>query len=77
MIITKTPLAQELDVTRAAVSRYVERGMPVRADGRLDREAALEWIERNIIPTHHQGKGAAVARMAGSRASRSASLTSS
>jgi hypothetical protein len=62
VIIMKSELAQELGVTRSAVSRYCERGLPVRGDGRLDREVALRWVERNVTPTYHHGKGAAVAR---------------
>jgi hypothetical protein len=61
VIITKSQLAQELRVTRSAVSRYCERGMPTRSDGRLDREVALRWIEANVMPAYHHGKGAQVA----------------
>lgn len=46
--ISKAKLAAELGVTRQAVAGYVKRGMPVLPDGKLDREEALQWIERHI-----------------------------
>lgn len=61
MIITKSQPAQELGITRSAISKYCALGMPTRSDGRLDREVALRWVEGNILPTQHPTKGAAVA----------------
>src|SRR5689334_13587042 len=56
-VISKSMLADELRVTRAAVSDYVKRGLPVRPDGKLNRAEAMAWIGRNILPNHY-GKGA-------------------
>jgi hypothetical protein len=42
--ITKTQLAKELGVSKARISQYVQRGMPVLSNGRLDRDVALRWI---------------------------------
>lgn len=46
--ITKAELARLLGVSRARVSQYVKAGMPVRADGRLDRDVALAWVRANV-----------------------------
>jgi phage terminase Nu1 subunit (DNA packaging protein) len=45
--ITKSALATRLGVSRARVTQYSNRGMPVRDDGWLDLDAALAWIEAN------------------------------
>lgn len=45
-IITKAELATLLGVSRPRVSQLVRDGLPVRADGKLDREAALGWLRR-------------------------------
>jgi phage terminase Nu1 subunit (DNA packaging protein) len=45
--ITKSALARRLDVSRARVTQYSNRGMPVRDDGFLDLSAALAWIKDN------------------------------
>jgi hypothetical protein len=42
--ISKAHLARELGVSRARVSQFVGRGLPVRPDGRLDRGRALAWV---------------------------------
>lgn len=44
-ITTKAGLAAELGISKARVSQYVQRGLPVRSDGKLDREQALYWIK--------------------------------
>ena len=48
-LISKAQLAEELLIAPPAVSRYVREGMPVRADGRINREAALDWVSRNRV----------------------------
>jgi hypothetical protein len=50
-ITTKASLAAELGISKARVSQYVQRGLPVRSDGKLDREQALYCIKRNIYYT--------------------------
>jgi hypothetical protein len=57
-IISKAALAEMLGISRPRVSQFVQLGMPVRPDGRLDRVAALQWVTRNIMPTL-EGRGAA------------------
>src|SRR5918999_5382660 len=58
-VISKSQLAQELGVTRGAVTGYVRRGMPVEFDGKLNRAAALAWIRDHVEP-RHADRGAAV-----------------
>jgi phage terminase Nu1 subunit (DNA packaging protein) len=57
-VVTKAELSEMLGISRPRVSQFVQLGMPVRPDGRLDRIAALTWITRNIMPTL-EGRGAA------------------
>jgi phage terminase Nu1 subunit (DNA packaging protein) len=59
-VISKSQLAQELGVTRGAVTGYVRRGIPVRSDGKLNRAEALAWIRGRVEP-HHADRGAALA----------------
>src|SRR3954452_8591719 len=46
-ITSKSALAAELGITRGRVSQYVAAGLPVRSDGRLDREEAIQWVAKN------------------------------
>ncbi|MCJ2077893.1 hypothetical protein MKK68_19975 [Methylobacterium sp. E-016] len=48
-IITKAALADELSISRARVSQYVAKGLPVRSDGKLDRSEALNWLHTNVV----------------------------
>ena len=43
-VTTKAALAAELGISKARVSQYVKRGLPVRSDGKLDREEAVKWV---------------------------------
>src|SRR3954470_1936051 len=45
-ITTKSALAAELGITRGRVSQRVAAGLPVRSDGRLNREEAIRWVAR-------------------------------
>ncbi|WP_375408948.1 hypothetical protein [uncultured Methylobacterium sp.] len=56
-ITTKAALADELGVTRPRVSQYVKAGMPVRADGKLNRDEALNWLNRNTVGLTGEDKG--------------------
>jgi hypothetical protein len=58
LVVTKAELSEMLGISRPRVSQFVQLGMPVRPDGRLDRVAALQWVVRNIMPTL-EGRGAA------------------
>ncbi|MDV2987410.1 UNVERIFIED_CONTAM: hypothetical protein Q9R58_24165 [Methylobacteriaceae bacterium AG10] len=45
-ITTKAALADELGISRARVSQYVRDGLPVRSDGKLNRDEALNWLNQ-------------------------------
>lgn len=59
-VVSQAQLARELKLHRSMVGHYVKRGMPTRADGRLDRGRALEWIGRYVSSVGggwlHRGK---------------------
>lgn len=61
-ITTKAALAAELKVSKSRVSQYLRAGLPVRSDGKLDREASLNWIALNLRSGAHHDKGPARAR---------------
>ncbi|GJD36768.1 hypothetical protein [Methylobacterium aerolatum] len=61
-ITTKAALAAELKISKARVSQYVKAGMPVRSDGKLNREQALNWINRTQASQTVQDKGVVRAR---------------
>jgi hypothetical protein len=44
VIISKAELSRELHVSRARISQLISRGLPTRADGKIDRELALAWV---------------------------------
>jgi hypothetical protein len=48
-IVTKTALAAELGVSRSRIGQLVARGLPVRWDGKLWRNQALEWVRANTV----------------------------
>ena len=48
MIVSKSVLAEELQIARSGVSKLVDRGLPVRPDGRIDLLAACLWITANV-----------------------------
>jgi hypothetical protein len=45
-IIRKVDLALQLGITKGRVSQLITAGLPVRADGKLDRNAALAGSSR-------------------------------
>ncbi len=59
-VISKAQLSRQLGVSRAAVTSYVRRGMPVDFDGKLNSAEALAWVNNHVEP-HHADRGAAVA----------------
>jgi phage terminase Nu1 subunit (DNA packaging protein) len=50
-VTTKASLAAELGISKARVSQYAKRGLPVLPSGKLDREIALYWIKSHIYYT--------------------------
>lgn len=61
-ITTKAALAAELKISKARVSQYVKAGLPVRSDGKLNREDALNWINRTQLSQTYEDKGVVRAR---------------
>src|SRR5438876_4430255 len=56
--ITKAALARKLGVSKARVSAYCQKGMPVLESGLLDEVSTLEWIQKNIAPKVDPGSTA-------------------
>jgi hypothetical protein len=50
--LTKSELATRLGVSRGRVSQLCSQGMPVLADGRVDFEAACQWINQHVDRAH-------------------------
>jgi hypothetical protein len=75
-LITKSALAGLLNISTARVSQYVALGLPVRKDGRLNLDDALNWVSANIPlsddPNKGSAKAAALVRAGNKRRSRSA-----
>jgi hypothetical protein len=61
-VTSKSALAAELGITRGRVSQYVAAGMPVRLDGKLDREAAIRWVAKKHYSRFGGDDGARRAR---------------
>ena len=61
-VTTKAALAAELKISKARVSQYVKAGMPVRSDGKLNREEAIRWVSTNQLSQTFEDKGANRAR---------------
>lgn len=58
--ISKTAFAKDLEMTPAAISHWVTKGMPVRADGLIDLWVAAQWILKNLDSTRgHRARGEA------------------
>src|SRR6185295_3447357 len=53
---TKTEFAARVGLTKARISQLIGQGLPVRADGKVDVEAGLAWMEKNLDPSR-RGKG--------------------
>ena len=60
-LVSKSEFAQTLRVSRARVSQYVKQGLPVRPDGLLDLDEALNWVTRNVEPDADGGGASVVA----------------
>ena len=46
--VSKSLFAEIAGVTKGRVSQMIAEGLPVRLDGKIDREEGLAWIEKNI-----------------------------
>ena len=45
---SKSAFARRIGVSPARITQLISRGMPVRADGRIDVSDALSWLEDNL-----------------------------
>lgn len=49
-ICSKAELARELKLSRSRITQLCAKGLPVRADGKLDHDTAVQWVHDNNIP---------------------------
>jgi hypothetical protein len=64
-IISKSQLAREIGVSKARISQLVSAGLPVRADGKIERILALNWIKDTLSgPNGREDTGALVGAIA-------------
>jgi|GEM_PF-6233514 len=55
--ISKAELATILEISKPRVSQYCQQGLPVLASGKINREAGLNWIAKNVVgPAHERAK---------------------
>jgi hypothetical protein len=48
-VLKKSELAKLLSLTPGRVSQLIKLGLPVRADGRLDRQACVSWYQSRVF----------------------------
>lgn len=61
---TKAEFATRIGVTKGRVSQLIAQGLPVRADGQIDIETGLAWIENNLDAARRNKGGGTAARAA-------------
>lgn len=54
-IDTKAAFARRIGVTPQRITQLVDRGMPVRPDGRIDVNTALAWLDENLDTSKRAG----------------------
>lgn len=54
---TKTAFAARVGLTKGRISQLIAEGLPVRNDGKIDVEAALGWMEKNLDPARRNKGG--------------------
>ncbi|WP_376957712.1 hypothetical protein ABNQ39_11325 [Azospirillum sp. A26] len=64
VIETKAAFARRVGLSRARVTQYAAKGLPVTPDGKVDVGAALEWMSRELDPTQRVAQSKAKARPA-------------
>jgi hypothetical protein len=55
-IVSKAELARRLNVSRARITQLCNDGMPVLADGKLELQAALDWISSHVDRSRDVGR---------------------
>ena len=61
---SKAEFATRIGVTKGRISQLIAQGLPVRADGQIDIETGLAWIENNLDATRRNKGGGTTARSA-------------
>ncbi|MBF0246834.1 MAG: hypothetical protein HQL36_01980 [Alphaproteobacteria bacterium] len=52
--MSKAQFAREVGLSRGRISQLIGQGLPVREDGKIDRETALGWMEKNLDPSRRK-----------------------
>ena len=52
---TKAAFARRIGVSAARITQLVDRGMPVRHDGKIDIAVALTWLDENLDTSKRAG----------------------
>jgi len=55
-IVSKAELARQLNVSRARITQLCHDGMPVLADGKVELQAALDWISSHVDRSRDVGR---------------------
>jgi hypothetical protein len=55
-IVTKAQLARKLNVSRARISQLSAEGLPVRPDGKVELQVALDWIANHVDRSRDAGR---------------------
>lgn len=61
---SKMDFADRVSVTKGRISQLIAQGLPVRADGRIDVNDGLSWIENNLDAARRNKGGGTTARSA-------------
>lgn len=65
MEVTKAQFAEAMGVSKAMVTKYVRKGLPLTPEGRIDLAAGRAWVEANIDRLPASARGGRAARGAG------------
>jgi len=56
---SKADFAARVGLTRGRISQLIAEGLPVQADGKINVEAGLSWMENNLDPDRRNKGGVA------------------
>lgn len=62
---SKADFAARVGLTRGRISQLIAEGLPVQADGRINVEAGLSWMENNLDPDRRNKGGVARQEVSG------------
>ena len=55
-VLSKAELARKLNVSRARISQLCHEGLPVLANGKVELQAALNWISTHVDRSRDVGR---------------------